>query len=499
MSSALSTYFMPYQIAWLRDRSRLKIVEKSRRVGLTYVQSYEDMLDAARADNPIDVWFSSADESAAKEYILYVAQWARIFNIAATDLGETVISKNDDIKALTVQFANGKRINALSSNPKAFRSKGGKLVLDEFAFHADQEAMWKAARPIITWGFPARILSTYNGKGNRYYRMVSEAKKALAEGRDPPWSLHTITFEQAVHEGLADRIAGRTLTEAERIAWIERERLECGDEDTWQQEYMCNPVDEASAWLPWELIVDCESAEAGPVLGNEVSFAELAAIAIALLGTSGIFYVGWDVARTRDGSVMWLIQKVGDVLWTRAVIILKRKTFAAQLEVFDWLMKLFDARRACIDKTGLGMPIVEEAQSRWGEYRVEGVTFTGEVKQHLATHGKQVFEDKRVRIPVSRATRDSHHAVRKMTTVAGNPRFDADRNEAGHADEFWAHMLALHAAESQLQPAAGTTVEPTASDMATDSMSGRRRAQMFGLRQNAVERDLGRSGPRERR
>lgn len=475
MSASLSTYFMPYQIAWLRDQSRLKIVEKSRRVGFTYVQSYEDMLDAARADNPLDVWFSSADESAAKEYIRYVAQWARIFKIAATDLGETVISRDDDIKALTIEFATGKRINALTSNPKAFRSKGGKLVLDEFAFHADQEAMWKAARPIITWGFPARILSTYNGKGNRYYRMVSEAKKAIAEGRDPLWKLHTVTIEDAVRDGLADRILGRALSDAERQAWLDAERESCGDEDTWQQEYMCNPVDEASAWLSWELIVACESAEAGKR---------------EHLSPVGECFIGWDVARTQDKSVIWVVQRVGDVVWTRDVHVMKRTSFAEQLDAFGARMRLYNARRACIDKTGLGMPIVEEAQSRFGAYRVEGVTFTGEVKQHLATHGKQLFEDKRVRIPVSREIRDSHHAVRKLTTVAGNPRFDADRNEAGHADEFWAHMLALHAADGRLQPAAGATVEPNAEDMAPESMGSRRRAQMFGLRQNATERDL---------
>ena len=471
MSNALSTYFMPYQIAWLRDQSRLKEWEKSRRIGASYVQSYEDMLDAARADKPLDVWFSSADESAAKEYIRYVAQWARIFNIAAQDLGETVISKNDDIKALTVQFATGKRINALSSNPKAFRSKGGKLVLDEFAFHADQEAMWKAARPIITWGFPARIISTYNGKGNRYYRMISEAKKAIAEGRKPLWSLHTTTLVDAVNDGLADRILGRKLSAAERQAWIDAERESCGDEDTWQQEYMCNPVDEASAWLPWELIVACESPEAGDA---------------SRLEPKGECYIGWDVARTQDKSVIWVVQKTGDVFWTRAVKTMRRTSFAEQLDAFDGFMRLFNARRACIDKTGLGMPIVEEAQRRWGEYRVEGVTFTGEVKQHLATYGKQLFEDKRVRIPVSRDVRDSHHSVRKTTTVAGNPRFDADRNEAGHADEFWAHMLALHAGETNLQPSAGATVDADPADLLPDAMRGRRRSTMFGRASGAV-------------
>lgn len=473
MSKGLSTYFMPYQIAWLRDQSRLKISEKSRRVGMTYVQSYEDMLDAARADNPLDVWFSSADESAAKEYIRYVAQWARIFNVAATDLGETVISRNDDIKALTVEFATGKRINALSSNPKAFRSKGGKLVLDEFAFHADQEEMWKAARPIITWGFPARILSTYNGKGNRYYRMVSEAKKAIAEGRVPAWALHTTTIIDAVNDGLADRILGRKLTEAERQAWIDAEHESVGDEDTWQQEYLCNPIDEASAWLPWELIVGCESPEAGNV---------------AYLEKTGDCFIGWDVARTADKSVIWTVQRVGDILWTRDVHVMRRKSFAEQLDAFDVRMRLYNARRACIDKTGLGMPIVEEAQARWGQYRVEGVTFTGEVKQHLATYGKQMFEDKRVRIPMSRDIRDSHHAVRKMTTVAGNPRFDADRNESGHADEFWAHMLALHAGETNLQPAAGESIDADPDAYRASGFGRGRRAAMFADRRDRVER-----------
>lgn len=493
--TALSTYFMANQIAYLRDQSRLKIRKKSRRIGATYVQAYEDMLDSARADNPIDCWFSSADESAAKEYIRYVAMWSRIFNIAATDLGEIVISKNDDIRAFTVEFATGKRINALSSNPKAFRSKGGKLVLDEFAFHADQEEMWKAARPIITWGFPARILSTFNGKGNRYYRMVSEAEKAIAAGRKPQWSLHTTTIVDAVNDGLADRILGRKLTDAERQAWLDGERESCGDEDTWQQEYMCNPVDEASAWLPWELIVSCESADAGPIFGNDVANDDILTVARSLAGVPGQFYLGWDVARTRDGSVMWLDQLIGDVAWSRVVVRLKKKTFAAQLEIFDMLMSAFDVRRACIDKTGLGMPIVEEAQRRWGEYRVEGITFTGEVKQHLATYGKQLFEDKRVRIPVSRDIRDSHHAVRKMTTVAGNPRFDADRNEAGHADEFWAHMLALHAGETTSQPSAGATVEANPNDALPEAMVGRRRAVMFGRGDDRHSRDLRRSRP----
>lgn len=464
--TALSTYFLPYQIRWLQDRSRLKVVEKSRRIGMSYVQSYEDVLDAARSDNPLDVWFSSADESAAKEYIRYCAQWARILKIAATDLGETVISKEDDIKALTVQFATGKRINALSSNPKAFRSKGGKLVLDEFAFHADQEAMWKAARPIITWAYPARVISTYNGKGNRYYRMVADAKKAIAEGKPPLWTLHTTTLIDAVNDGLADRILGRKLSQAERQAWIDAERESCGDEDTWQQEYMCNPTDEASAWLPWELITANEHESAGkPEL---------------FLGQDA--FLGWDVARRQDKSILWVVEQILGVWITREVVRMRRTSFADQMAEFDRLMERYNIRRACIDQTGMGEKVVEDAKARWGDYRVEGVLFTGPTKQHLATIGKQLFEDRRILLPIDREIRDSHHAVRKVNTAAGNPRFDADRNESGHADEFWAHMLALHAGESPTEAPAGVSIDADRDTYHADRGGQGIRRGMFGSR-----------------
>lgn len=418
-------YFMPYQARWIADSSKLKICEKSRRIGMTYAQSYEDVIDAARAENPIDVWFSSADESAAKEYIRYCSMWTQLLKVAATDLGEVVIDKDDAIKALVIAYASGKRIHALSSNPKAFRSKGGKLVLDEFGFHKQPEELWKAALPVITWGFPARILSTYNGKGNRYYRMVQEAKQAGSK-----WKLHTTTIVDAVAQGLADRIMGRKLTQAERDEWLAECRAQAGDEETWQQEFLCNPIDEATAWLTWVLITSAEHADAGK----------------PEFYAGGPCFVGMDIARRRDLTVIWVNEQTPGLLWTREVVKLKNKSFAEQDLELDRIMSAYNVRRLCMDQTGIGEKPVEDAKRRYGTSRVEGVIFNSAVKQDLATVGKQHFEDKTVRIPEDRAIRESHHAVRRVMTSAGNPRFDADRSEVGHADEFWAHMLAIHAA-----------------------------------------------------
>jgi phage FluMu gp28-like protein len=424
-------YFLPYQVRWLMDEARRKIWEKSRRIGATYAQSYEDVRDCIRKPG-LPVWFSSADESAAKEYILYSEKWAQIYKKAGEilSLKEEVLDEKNDVKALVLRLKNGSRLNGLSSNPKAFRSKGGKTVLDEFDWHSDQQRMYAAAKPCVTWGFDLRILSTYQSAAALFAQFVRDAKKAILEGRKPTFSLHTVTIFDAVEQGLLDRIVGRSSSDEEKKAWLAEERESCGSEDIWLQEYCCIPSDENDAFLTWDLIRPCESDKAGrPDLAGH-----------------GDFYVGNDIGRRKDLAVFWVLELVGDVLWTREVVLMRKASFAAQDDEMDRIVRRYNPRRICIDQTGMGEKPVEDAKRRYGEYRVEGVLFTGPVKQELAFGLRRKFEDRQVRIPVDQGIRRAHHAVKKTTTVAGNIRFDAERTEAGHADEFWAHALAAHAA-----------------------------------------------------
>lgn len=426
-------YLLPYQIAWLNDPSPIKIMEKSRRIGMTFVQALEDVIDCASNKVPA-VWFSSADESAAREYILYCHHWAKLLDVIAGDLGEIVLDKRG-VKAHTIEFANGNRINALSSNPKGFRSKGGKVVLDEFAFHEDQDAMWAAAKPVITWGFPLRILSTHNGKTCRYYKFVEECKK----GRLRNWSLHTVDIFKAVEQGLADKICGRILTNTERADWIEQQRQDCFDETTWAQEYCCVAIDEATAFLPYDLIYSCES---------DITLLE------SLEGVTGSLYLGFDVARKKDLSVIWVDELLGTVLYARKVTELEKMPFAKQKEILFSILKHPKMVRACIDSTGLGMNIAEDAQTAFGTYKVECVSFTNPVKKELATDLKIQMEDRQKIVPNTFAVREDFHSIRKFTTAAGNTRFDSVATEAGgHADRFWAASLSSHAAKGM---AAGT-------------------------------------------
>ncbi len=434
MKNNETKYFLPYQIAWLNDNAKVKLWEKSRRIGATYVQAYEDVRDCILKKVPA-VWFSSADESAAKEYILYCAQWAKIFDKGARDLGEIILDNDYAIKTLTIEFSNGTRINALSSNPKAFRSKGGKVVLDEFAFHKDQLALWKAAKPAITWGFPLRILSTHNGKQNLFYKFIESIKQGKLK-----WSLHKTDIYTAVKQGLVDKILGHKTTKKERDKWLKETEEDCFDNSTWLEEYCCIPVDESTAFLTYEQIFAVESDN---LLCN---FATLQNI-------NNPLFLGFDIARKKDLSVIWIVEQVSNLLLTRVVKVIEKVPFNHQREILFDFLQLPNLRRACIDATGLGMQLAEEAQQAFGRFKVEAITFTSKVKEELAFDLLTKFQDRLIKIPADKNIREDLHSIRKVVTSSNNIRFDVAQSEvSGHADRFWALALAIHAAKSQAGP-----------------------------------------------
>src|SRR5690606_34574042 len=108
--------------------------------------------------------YISATQDMALEYIEACAMWARVFNQAASEIGDGIFKDEDrDIKTYKIDFPNsGHRVVALSSRPTNLRGKQGVIVIDEAAFHNDLKAMIKAAMAMLLWGDKVRILSTHN-------------------------------------------------------------------------------------------------------------------------------------------------------------------------------------------------------------------------------------------------------------------------------------------------------------------------------------------------
>lgn len=421
--------FLPYQVEWLKDKSQIKIWRKSRRIGATFVQAFEDVFDALTLKirgKVCDVWFSSADITAAKEYIMYCAYWAKVFNIAMEDLGEIVLDEDKGVKALSIEFTNGARINALSSNPSQFRSKGGKIVLDEFAHHKDAQALWTAASAsAIVWGYPVRILSTDNGQSCKFYQFVRDILRGRLK-----WSLHKTDIFDAVNHGLADKVKERKLSQKEREEYIQFLKENAGDEFTWLQEYCCTAVDETTAFLSYELIASCYEDCLRP-----------------LENISGDLYVGMDIGRKKDLTIITVLEKLDTVKYMRKCITLEKMRFREQKRILYTILRHKNFRRAAIDATGIGAQMAEDAQIDFGKSRIDAMTFTGKSKEDMAYNMLMEMEDRNLRIPDDDNLREDFHSVKKLQTDSGVTRFDVDRAHTdGHADRFWSCALALFAA-----------------------------------------------------
>ena len=155
-----------------------------------------------------------------------------------------------------------------------------------------------------------------------------------------------------------------------------------------------------------------------------------------------------DIGRRKDLTVIWVLEKFENILYTRAVIELLKMKFQKQAEILYEVLSLRNFRRSCIDATGIGMQLSEDAQTKFGKFRVEQIMFTNKMKEELAYTTRTNFENKTVFIPKEHNIREDLHSVRRITTTANNIRFDAEHSENGHADRFWALSLALHAAGS---------------------------------------------------
>jgi len=441
----LERIFLPFQRAWIDDKSRLKIMEKSRQIGISWGTAFACVERTAAVENLHDQWISSRDDIQARLFLVDCKKFAGMLNAAARDLGCAFLDEDKKISAYVLAFVNGKRIHSMSSNADAQAGKRGGRVLDEFALHPDPRKLYTIAYPGITWGGQLEIVSTHRGSANFFNELVEDVKH---RGNPKGFSLHTVTLQDALDQGFLYKLQASLPDGDERQDMDEQEyfdfiRSGCASEEQFLQEYMCCPADDAGAFLSYDMIAACEYRPQD---------------AWQLTGTEKELYLGVDIGRTSDLTVMWILERITGQFFTRKLITLQNKTFSEQESVLYDLLANPAIRRTCIDSTGLGMQFAERTQEKFGTYRVEAVRFSAQIKEELAYPVRALFEDKAVKIPKDDQIRADLRGIKKVTTAASNIRFEADRGANGHSDRFWALALAVHAAS---QPQGQTEYKTT--------------------------------------
>ena len=127
---------------------------------------------------------------------------------------------------------------------------------------------------------------------------------------------------------------------------------------------------------------------------------------------------------------------------------MRNADFDAQTAVLNKLMENLPIYRCCIDDGGIGRNLAENAHKRYGE-RAELYHFDLQSKEILAMGVRTGLERREYELDNDRDFHAQIHSIKRTPSSGGSFRYDAERNEKGHADSFWAWALASYATDGK--------------------------------------------------
>lgn len=354
--------------------------------------------------------------------------WARAYDLRIADYDEQRMGPGSEtlLKSATIIYSNGSKHWAVPGRPDTVRGESANVGLTEADFFEQPLLTWRALLPSITNPLrggqkKVRVVSTPNGKGGLLWKIHEKPA-----GKKMTWSIHRITILHAVLMGLP--------VDVEEI----REAMD--DPDGFAQEYMVEFLDGSNVLLPYELIALAESAEATECWSLDNA------------RTAGQVYMGIDFGRSSDPTVAWTLQRVGDILWTREVLVLNNVSTPEQFKLLD--DRIAAADKVSFDYTGPGVGLGDIMVEKHRRYRpeahefgkIELCTFTAQLKRQMFPKLRQAFTaPTKLRIPISTAIREDLHEMQQVITN-GEYNYWAPRTKAGHSDRCTALALAVRAA-----------------------------------------------------
>ncbi|PKN35639.1 MAG: hypothetical protein CVU61_02115 [Deltaproteobacteria bacterium HGW-Deltaproteobacteria-19] len=468
---------LPYQARWAADRAPVKVMEKSRRIGISWGEAADSTLYASERGRgeKRNVWYIGYTKDMALEFINDCANWARAYNLAASGMEEYEevdqeeyegVVQEKKILAFRITFQSGWRITALSSRPSNLRGKQGRVIIDEAAFHDDLAGLLKAALALLIWGGEVRVISTHNGDDNPFNGLVQD----IRSGRKP-YSLHRVDFDEALADGLYRRICevlGRPWSPEAEAAW-RQEVIDFYGEDA-EEELFCVPSQGSGTFLTRALIETCLSDEI-PVIRYEQpkSFAELADHLryaevqdwceetllpwLKPLRWERNSVVGEDFGRSGDLSVFIPLEEQQNANW-RAVfhLELRNMPFQQQEQILYYICdRLPRFRYGAFDARGNGQYLAERAMQRYGASRIAQVMLTEPWYRENMPRYKAAFEDRAILLAKDADVIEDHRAFKVIRGIAKLPetKTKGQDKKQRHGDSGIAGAMAWHAVHAE--------------------------------------------------
>ncbi|EHT5012269.1 hypothetical protein KX957_003659, partial [Salmonella enterica] len=446
--------FLGYQQRWFLDESGVVIGQKSRRTGITWAEAGRNVINAAKPKkrHGRNTFYVGSKQEMALEYIAAVALFARAFNrLAKADVYEQTFwdsEKKEEILTYMVRFPrSGFKIQALSSRPSNLRGLQGDVVIDEAAFHEGLRELLKAALAMRMWGCRVRIISTHNGVDNYFNELIQEV---LAGRKD--YSLHTISIDDAIADGLYKRICYVTdqiWSPEAQIAWRESLYRDAPTREDADEEYGCVPKKSGGAYIPHALI-ELAMVRGIPILTFEAPEDFLSRAAwlreseinawceehlkplLNSLNERSRYSFGEDFARRGDLTCFTLLEITEDLQKREAFRVeLRNMPYQQQRQIMLYILeRVTRLIGAAFDATGNGDFLAEAALERFGPEMVDSVQLSAKWYGEWMPKLKAEFEDQNIFVARHQTTLDD---LRHIKVVAGTPQIDKGRTKDENA------------------------------------------------------------------
>ena len=455
-----------WQDDFILNRNRYICLLKSRQTGFSFVVALKGLvkaLDPARRDYTKQ--FVSYNIEDAQEKIRYAKEFYE--SIPKRYKKELVHATTTMLEFKDYHSNTTSRLISLPCRPP--RGKNGDICLDEYGTYTlrlSKEIYTAASFCTLRRGC-IEVGSTPLGTIGKFYEictdkkafpgydryfvpwwyakvMCTDVKKAVTQAKDMP-------TDERVH-----KFGTKNLLDLYNNTSLE----------DFQQECECTFVDSAASYISLDLIYantpgrrDSDVIPAD--LPDDEYFSDKYNFEIKIYKDADSLiaeynpqkhgsplFLGYDVAKNRDAAAIYVMgikdgKKRSAMRYEKTSV-----SFEEQKTIVRKLMSSLPIYRACIDCTGMGAPIYEELHKEYGE-RIEGITFTLQSKETLAMGVKFGLEKNEFELENDREFHAQIHSIKRTPSSGGSFRYDAERNEKGHADSFWAWALANHAAAAQ--------------------------------------------------
>lgn len=446
--------FLGYQQKWFLDESGVVIGQKSRRTGITWAEAGRNVINAAKPKkrHGRNTFYVGSKQEMALEYIAAVALFARAFNkLAQADVYEQAFwdsEKKEEILTYMVRFPrSGFKIQALSSRPSNLRGLQGDVVIDEAAFHEGLRELLKAALAMRMWGCRVRIISTHNGVDNYFNELIQEV---LAGRKD--YSLHTITIDDAIADGLYKRICyvtDQVWSPEAQVAWRESLYRDAPTREDADEEYGCVPKKSGGAYIPHALI-ELAMMRGTPILTFEAPEDFLSRAAwlresevntwceehlkplLTALNARSRYSFGEDFARRGDLSCFTVLEITEDLQKREAFRVeLRNMPYEQQKQIMLYILeRIARLIGAAFDATGNGGFLAEAALERFGPELVDCVMLSAKWYGEWMPKLKAEFEDQNIFVARHQTTLDD---LRHIKVTNGIPQIDKGRTKDENA------------------------------------------------------------------